>query len=350
MRFLPDAQHIDCSPLQDESKLSEELPVLAATATDVLEEYGVIVFRIGRLRLGEEESRQRAYGIAEAMRRELVARGAPDNLSVECGKVEKTVFNGNHQTRTMLPHHDGGHTSYLTPSTFDEPDWPVQRPSFADTGYTTTPAHKMYQAIFIIDPGEGLSVTTYYDWLRIIEDSRKAQGNGDDRRLTAWYGENITRMVSDRARFAFGYPTLAGMLRQARDAVDLMPLLRSEEALPSTAKQQFPELTWIVSACPCDTCSGETVRAFCHVVDRSLRLSWPEFRECYEVLAPTERYDLPFAHNLTMLHGGLCGGRKRVIEPICLTVHEPGGPAYERWLQASWQRPAVPWSTTLAAQ
>lgn len=350
MRFLPSTQRIDCSTLQNESTLSQELPVLAATATDVLEEHGVVVFRIGRLRLGEEESRHRAYGIAEAMCRELVARGAPDALSVECGKVEKTVFNGDHPTRTMLPHHDGGHTSYLTPSALDEPDWPVQRPSFADTGYTTTPAHKMYQAIFIIDPGEGLSVTTYYDWLKIIEDARKTQGNGDDRRLTAWYGENITRMVSQRQRFTFGYPTLAGMLRQARDTVDLMPLLRSEEALPATAKEQYPELTQIVSACPCGTCSGETMRAFCHVVNRSLQLPWPEFRERYEVLAPTERYDLPFAHNLTMLHGGLCGGRERLMEPICLTVDEPGGLAYERWLQASWRRPAVPRSTTLAGR
>lgn len=350
MRFLPKAQRIDCSVLQDESTLSRELPGLAAAATDVLEEHGVVVFRIGRLRLGEEESRRRAYGVAEAMRRALVARGAPDGLSVECGKVEKTVFNGDHATRTMLPHHDGGHTSYLTPSAVDEPDWPVQRPSFADTGFTTTPAHKMYQAIFIIDPGEALSVTTYYDWLRIIEDSRKAQGNGDDHRLTAWYGENITRMVSERQRFAFGYPTLAGMLRQVRDAVDLMPLLRSEEALPTAAKQQYPDLSQIVSACPCGTCSGETMRAFCHVVSRSVQLSWPEFRERYEVLVPTERYDLPFAHNLTMLHGGLCGGRERLMEPICLTVHEPGGLAYERWLQASWRRSTVPRSTILAAR
>lgn len=178
MKFLPNTQRIDCSVLQDESRLGQELPGLASAATDVLEEHGVVVFRIGRLRLGEEESRHRAYCVAEAMRRELVARCAPDKLSVEYGKVEKTIFNGDHPTRTMLPHHDGGHTSYLTPSALDEPDWPVQRPSFADAGYSTTPAHKMYQSIFIVDPGEGLSVTTYYDWLRIIEDSRTAQGMG----------------------------------------------------------------------------------------------------------------------------------------------------------------------------
>lgn len=348
MRFVQGLQRIDVSMLSDEATRGDEMPGLASHAADVLERHGFIVFRIGALRLGREESRSLACQITDAMRREFIDRGAPEDLALECGRVEKTVFNGDHETRTMLPHQDGGHTSYLTPSILDEPGWPVQRPSFAEQGYTTTPAHKMYQAIFIVDPGEGLSVTTYYDWLTIIEDAKRAQNPGDDRTLSAWFGENITRMVAERHWFGFGYPTLAAMLGGTGDAVTAIPLLRSEEDLPAEAKQRYPELSESAARCPCGACAGETRRTFCHVTHRTLGLSWPQFRERYEVLVPSERYDLPFAHNLTMLHGGLCGGRERLMEPMCLVVNEPAGPAYERWLRTSWRRPAAQQTGTLA--
>lgn len=107
------------------------------------------------------------------------------------------------------------------------------------TGYTTTPAHKMYQAIFIVDPGEGLSVTTYYDWLAIIADAKATRDPEEGRMLSAWYGDNITRIAAEHHRFGFGYPTLAAMLGEGGDAVSAIPFLRSGEDLPAEAKQRY---------------------------------------------------------------------------------------------------------------
>jgi hypothetical protein len=67
-------------------------------------------------------------------------------------------------------------------------------------------------------------------------------------------------------------------------------------------------------------------------------MPWPEFRRRYEIMVPSERYDLVIGHNLTMLHGGLAGGPDRLLEPLCLVVDEPSGADYERWLAASWRR------------
>jgi hypothetical protein len=79
-------------------------------------------------------------------------------------------------------------------------------------------------------------------------------------------------------------------------------------------------------------------RVFCHQVLMATGLTWDAFRERWEVMVPGEHCDLLFGHNLTMLHGGLAGGARRVLDPLCLVVDRPTGPAYEQWLATSWRR------------
>jgi hypothetical protein len=55
-------------------------------------------------------------------------------------------------------------------------------------------------------------------------------------------------------------------------------------------------------------------------------------------LVLSERFDLVFGHNLTMLDEGPAGSASRVIEPLCLVVDAPVRPRYEAWLAASWRR------------
>jgi len=62
---------------------------------------------------------------------------------------------------------------------------------------------------------------------------------------------------------------------------------------------------------PLRTCVGDTGRMFCHLLVQSVGMSWPAFRQRYEILVPSETYDLIVGHNLTMLHGGWAGGPDR---------------------------------------
>jgi hypothetical protein len=330
VRFIPTEQQIDCRDL--------DLAVVAAQAADLLETRGVVVFRVGRLRLDEAASRRMVHELAEAMREALLKHELPPEAVVEIDRPQDTPVPGGGTTRTMLPHHDGMHSSYLTPSLLDVADWQPEWRTFSDTGYTTTHSHKLYQGLFITNPGEGLSATPYYDWLQVLADVHAAQGGEPGAAvIAAWLGANLRHTCTRRAEHGALYPTIAGMLGLREPAFEATPVLRAEADLSEQARRAHPILESMARRCPCGECAGEEGRLLCHVLTLAAGGSWPEFRRRYEVLAVTERYDFVMANNLTFMHGGLAGGRDRTLEPICL-VAEPWGDAYERWLARSWRR------------
>ncbi|MCM3262488.1 MULTISPECIES: hypothetical protein [Streptomyces] len=344
MTFTPTEAQFDCTGLVTGSRDGREraLDDLAAAAVDVIHRTGFAVFRIGRLRLGVEESRRLSTALVERIRTALIARGTPAGMRLEIDRPQQTYVPEGFTTRTLLPHHDGQHCSYLTPSLVDAPDWDPAWREFGSSGYTTTPAHKMYQGIFLRDVGEGLSVTTYYDWLGIIDDvlDRRGLHTQDDRPATAarWIGDNLRRAVERRPEHGCAYPSFGAMLGLEEPWWHGLSFHHGEATLTKEERVRYPAAVPLAQRCACGACEGEAARLFCHQVLMATGWTWSQFRRRWEVLAPGEQCDLLFGHNLTMLHGGLAGGPGRVIEPLCLVMDDPAGPDYERWLAASWRR------------
>ena len=341
MRFAASRLHLDCAALVEQEGAARERAAarLCRQAAELVHDDGLVVFRIGRLRLGATESRALAHLVAEQLNEVLVELGAPASLRLEIDRPQETFVPEGFSTRTLLPHHDGGHCSYLTPSCEDVEEWDPEWRTFSRSGYTTTAAHKLYQGVYVADPGEALSVTTYYDWVRILQDVRTDRGMDAGVAATgAWLGANIRRALELQDLHGSAYPALGALLGVEELAFQAVSFHHAEAEIDASAKERFPLLVPLSRRCPCGTCVGETARVFCHVVQLATGRSWAAFRARYERLVPNERYDLVFGHNLTMLHGGLAGGRGRVIEPLCLVVDRPQGPAYERWLAASWRR------------
>jgi hypothetical protein len=341
MMFVPGSADLDCGSLV--SNPEDTVDDLVRRAMECLHDGGVTVFRLGRLRFGGDDSRRLALLIANRLRESLIGLGAPRALRLENDRVQTTDIPSGVEIRTRLPHFDGQHCSYLTPSTEDDPEWDAALRTFSSSGYTTTAAHKLYQGIFITDPGHALSVTTYYDWLSVIADVRRLRhldsGEGADPGAAArWLGDNLRRGLARQPSHGCSYPSLGAMLGLTEEAFHAMGFANAEDPLPAEVGTKYPILWPMTQQCPCGTCVGDTGRVFCHLLMQSVGMSWPAFRQRYEILVPSERYDLIIGHNLTMLHGGWAGGPDRLIEPLCLVVDDPSGTDYERWLAASWRR------------
>lgn len=342
--FAPSTTQIDCRGLVVGSAAQREQALEEAVyeAAGNLHREGFTVFRIGRLRLSVDDSRELAAHVAERLRRTLIRLGAPRDTRLEIDKPQETVVPSGFPTRTLLPHHDGQHCSYLTPSLDDVPAWDPALREFGATGYTTTPAHKMYQGIFLAAAGEGLSATPYYDWLGIIGDVFDRRGNraeGDrTTALAAWLGENLRAAVKSQSDHGCPYPSLGAFLGLVEPLWNGLSFHHAEAGLSDAHRLRFPAAIPLSERCACGLCEGEMARLFCNQVFMATGLTWSEFRRRWEVLAPGDQCDLLFGHNLTLLHGGLAGGPSRIIEPLCLVVDSPTGPEYERWLAASWRR------------
>ncbi|WP_394617060.1 hypothetical protein JNUCC0626_46870 [Lentzea sp. JNUCC 0626] len=338
MRFADMELHLDCAALVGGGDAA--CTSLARRAADLLHSNGFVIFRLGRLRLGAEDSRALARTLTFALREELVRRGAPDDLRVEQDKAQETFVPPGFGTRTLLPHHDGQHCSYLTPSRRDDEAWSPQWREFGSSGYTTTPAHKMYQGVFMADPGEGLSITTYYDWLDVLATvhTERHGGTADPAVVARWLGGNQRAALDLQPKHGCAYPSFSGMLGLSEPMWHGLSFHHAEAPLSDEDRKRYPVAVPLTASCPCGGCVGESARLFCHQMLQATGRNWADYRRKWEVLAPSERFDLLFGHNLTMLHGGLAGGRGRVIEPFCLVVDEPAGEQYEDWLAASWRR------------
>jgi hypothetical protein len=361
MRFAPPQLHLDCSGLLCSDDTGAAAGKLAEHAIPLIHRFGFVIFRLGRLRLADADSRALAAELAERLLVVLVDRGAPTSMRLEQDAAQVTYVPDGFSHRTLLPHHDGQHCSYLTPSVADDPRWESQWREFGTTGYTTTPAHKMYQGVFITDPGEGISVTTYYNWLgmlatvraRTLGGSGSASPAGPGHATTPgyamtpghatgdtarWLGANLSRALAAQDEHGSPYPSLGAMLGRTEPLWRELSFHHAEAPLSESIRKRHPGAAALAAACPCGLCIGESARVFCHMMRAATGWSWRECRDRWEILAPSERFDLVFGHNLIMLHGGWAGGASRVIEPMCLVVDRPEGAEYERWLAAAWRR------------
>ena len=234
----------------------------------------------------------------------------------------------------MLPHHDGGNASFLTPSLLDDPLSGEHMRRTSPRTVTTTRRHKMYQGFLLRDAGDFESTTTYYDLLAIARDACSHQTNRSSlavEEVARWVGENLRYALSLIRERGGSYVTLGGMLG-SRDPLHCLTAVHLADELLSARPgvEMIPELrAWTEE------------RLFDRVLDEVTGEGWASTRERHEVGVRGINNDFLIGHNITLLHGGWQGGRGRVIEPICFTLDTPSGADYEEWLWRAWRRPAI---------
>lgn len=311
-----------------------------AAVAESLELYGVILLKIGALRLDRERSYALARLILAQLREEVVHRGAPRGLRVECDEPDPTLVAPDQTTRNRLPHTDGQSSTYLTPSRLDVPSFDPRLRMFSPTGGHTSRYHKPYAGIFIQEPGDALSVTTFYDLFQLLYDAyvhQRGDGRPSVAELATWMAANIAAADERRRAYGFHYITLAGMLGGAVDpACEVVEYGAAEQPIPPQLLARFPALDRLRVSCPCGHCAGETERVFCAMVRGVLGSNWSGVRERVETWVSSERFDLILWNNLALLHGAVMGSGSRTLSAVYLSMNEPTGEEYETWLSRLW--------------
>jgi hypothetical protein len=201
--------------------------------------------------------------------------------------------------------------------------------------------HKAYAGIFVQDPGDCLSVTTFFDTLAIAAQAyafRHGHINASVDELAAWIGDNVLAAVQRQPQHGLPYISIGGLLCADNEpAWEAVSYCTSACSIPSSSLQRFARLDADRSCCPCGRCTGEAERLFCHQLTRALDRSWPAVRRDHETWLSSERFDLLLWDNVMLLHGGVAGTRTRLLRPLFLAVDAPAGTTYERWLAQTWE-------------
>lgn len=300
-----------------------------------------VVFQIGKLRLSLEASRALAFAISDALCEALKRLGSPEQMKVEVhGVPADIVILPKQQVRTLLPHHDGGRTSYLTPSILDDPTWEHDLRRFSEKKGMSTATHKMYQGFFVADPGEGLSITPYYDWLEILKKGYTFQIGPLDSivQLETWLGQNIRASLALQESHKGNYLTLGAALGVKKLIYHAITPAYAEADFSTEETIRFPELQTFQKMQTSNDFLSPTEHFLSQVFIETLGLTWGEFLRIYEICVPTERFDLLFSNNLGLVHGALMGGPSRQLDTICMVMDAPVGDQYENWLAKVWRR------------
>ena len=312
-----------------------------ARAAAVLAGGGVLWLRITPGALEKAAAMVRARAALAAIATELRERhGLPPDAYVEVdeeshGTPVAPFRNG----RFLLPHQDGGHCSFLTPSRLDCPELDSADRVFSSTVYWKRPSHKMFQGFIITNPGDPPGETYYYNALTLLSDAylRRHHRAPEVSELAAFNLQNILNSRREQPRHGSRYLTLGGLLGSPAIEHHIMPSgPRAESELWPAQYMALPGLCELADRCPCGMCQEPGARLLCHTSTETLGRTWPEFRRDYEVCVVGERYDLLVGNNLTQLHAA-CSSVSRTIRPMCIVIDRPEGEPYERWLADQWR-------------
>ncbi|WP_296106756.1 hypothetical protein [uncultured Agrobacterium sp.] len=312
-----------------------------AVAADILNTDCVVRFKLGEHFSDSDAAFTAAKAILDALSIELKGRGAPDDMYVEVDNPQETFVPDGHSSRTLLPHHDAAHVSYLTPSRLDDPDFSVEHRQFSREGYTTGRAHKMFQGIFIAKAGEVDSVTAYYPLVPLI---RQALTMGGDKMAVdvpacaKFLSQNIASAQKTRMDYNAKYLTLPAALGSTSRIACVLAPHAGEADFSQSDYEKFPSLSKFAASCACGRCIGAQGKFFCKSLSERIGLGWFPFNKACGVAVQSESYDLVIANNLNLIHAGLGGGRGRILVPMCLVIDEPSSDQYEKWLQNIWRQ------------
>jgi hypothetical protein len=328
--------------IDEETPFSEEIRGWADNAAHLLDTLpSGVLFQIGKLRLNHEESRKIAKNIALLVCEALKSRGVPQDAFVEIDRIRQVKV-WKHQVRTLLPHTDGAHCSYLTPSLLDDASWNPRFRTFSFDKFSTTEMHKMYQGIFIVNPGEGISVTTYYDWLKVLGKAYSLVSQKKEfpvEEVQQWLGQNIRNALEQQPLHGNRYLSIGAALGAKSLFYQGMVIHAAEEELTAPERERFPALNALERSL---AATNARVPVRLHILDMILTdivgMNWHDFCSAYEVCLPSERFDYVLGHNLGLLHGGLMGGPARQLEPMSIVLRRAGGDGYEAWLAQVWRR------------
>jgi hypothetical protein len=329
VRITPPAAILDGDPAA--------VDAVAGALREALRNPGFGLVKLGALRAEAEPSFAAARSIVERVCELQVDDGGPADLRVEVDELDDTMVAGGGFARNRLPHNDGQRTTYLTPSILHAPGFDPALRTFS-RGVQGT--HKAYAGIFIQDPGDCLSVTTFFDALAIAAEAyvfRHGRMHASVDELAAWIGDNVRAAVRRQPEHGLPYISIGGLLSAENEpAWEAVSYCTTACSIPSSSLKRFARLDADRGSCPCGRCAGEAERLFCHQLTRALGRSWPEVRREHETWLSSERFDLLLWDNVTLLHGGVAGTRNRLLRPLFLTVDAPAGAAYERWLAQAW--------------
>jgi hypothetical protein len=334
---------IDARQLQP---LDECVPPPLVQAADCLAAAEVVTVRFHPRALPKAVVVQHAEVALCGIRRVLVERHAlPDAAYVEIDDESRGVpVAPFHKRRFLLPHQDGGHCSFLTPSQLHCPDLLPEDRLFSSSVYWRRPSHKMYQGFLVTRTGEPAGETYYYNavgLLRLAYARRHGRLPVNISQLARFCLENIRQSKALQPIHASRYLVLGALLGSPEPAHHTLPSgPRAESEFWPAQYTNIPGLSELADTCPCGVCDGPGARLICNALDRTLGLSWPRVRFEYEARVTAGVHDLLLANNLTFFHAAESQATRTIV-PMCIVVQDPSGVAYERWLAEQWQTASV---------
>lgn len=330
----------------DEIELAGEpvrfaVPILRAA--ERLAQGDVVALRIHPVDVAKRVAVTRAELAVATLRRALVEwHGLPAEVYVESDEESHgTPVAPFQKRRFLLPHQDGGHCSFLTPSRLDHPDLEAGDRVYSSTVYWRRPSHKIYQGFLITNPGVPPGVTYYYDALTLLWDAYEHQHGRDPAglgELAQFTVENLRRSRATQSIHRSRYLTFGALLGSPDPVHHLSPSgPRAESEFWPAQYINLPRLCELSDRCPCGGCAGPGARLLCDACVQTLGRTWPEVRTHYETAVLGQRYDLLMGNNLTQFHAAE-SHMSRTIQPMCIVMDRPEGEPYERWLAAQWRK------------
>jgi len=314
-----------------------------AAAADLLARGEVAVLRVFPKTDNKQIAIARAESLLAAVTRVLIEdHGLPIHAYAELDDESYgTPVAPFREKRFLLPHHDGGHCSFLSPSRLDYSDFAASERVFSTSVYWKRPSHKLYQGFLITNPGIPAGVTWYYSTLTLLWDAfayrygRPATGT---RELAHFNVENIRRSKENQSIHGCRYLALGALLGSTQLEHHVMPSgPRAESELWPGQYACLPALCEMTDRCPCGLCEGPGERLLCHTCMHTLGKSWPEVHAEYATRVVGELHDALIGNNLTQLHAA-DSNASRTILPLCIVTDQALGDAYERWLAKQWQQ------------
>ncbi|WNJ89609.1 hypothetical protein [Bosea sp. 685] len=301
--------------------------------------HGVNV-RLGPWVATSDEAKEAAVTIATIAARELAEKWALTELSVEVDKPQISAVQSGAQYRTLLPHHDGGNCSFLTPSKRHVESWQVSDRTSQVAEVSTTRNHKLYQGFLVQEVGDRESLTPYYDLTEILADQfhvEKGRAPSSITELAAHLGSNLLHSLSVLREHGGGYVQLSSILGSKELIYLLVNIHHSHYVFSDREVNLFPDLSTITSNSRESTESTPVLYLFDKMWESRLGINWEQARKRYEHVVSTQKHDLVLGHNIILMHGGLNGGTNRILDPICLVMPAPVGEGYESWLANAWE-------------
>jgi hypothetical protein len=330
---------IDADDLGPEGTLG---PLALDQAIDGLAMRQVIALRLHPTETAKAEAIVRAERVVEQIRLGLVVRHLLPGTSyvevdAESHGVPVAPFR---DRRFLLPHQDGGHCSFLTPSRLDCSDMRPEERLYSSSIYWRRPSHKMYQGFLVTNPGASIGATYYYDALALLAEAfacLHGRRPSSVPELARFELENLRKSKALQWCHGSRYFTLGAFLGSKEAAHHVSPSgPRAESEFWPAQYLHIPKLVDLADNCPCGICDGPGARLLCDACCRTLGRTWPQVRSTYETAVVAERHDLLLASNLTLYHAAESHS-SRTLVPLSIVTDAPEGPAYERWLAAQWR-------------